>query len=170
MELEKKGGLKGLTDGDGSEVRRVGAQLERENEGVKQRKERYKGDWKRGRKEENMAQGGRGCRRCSRESKQHPIAAVRARGAWYRGVHPHPPPHPPSPSQRGQLSYVGLTASVCRALAVCLDSSALLSQQLNNSWLKKASIQSGPDLKITPRKVHKLQTKHTDSSWAHTCK
>lgn len=81
--------------------------------------------------------------------------------------------HPPStlpPARRGQLSYAGLTASVCCVLGVCLDSPALLSQQLNNRWLKKASIQSGLDQKITPRKVHKLQTKQTGTPQAHTCK
>lgn len=76
----------------------------------------------------------------------------------------------PPPTQGGQLSYAGLTASVCCVLCVCLDSPALLSQQLNNRWLKKASIQSGLDQKIKPRKVHRLQTKHIDTSQAHTCK
>lgn len=109
--------------------------------------------------------GGRHCRRCSGERKQCPKQAVRALGAWYRGVNP---PRPSPPTRRGQLSYAGLTASVCCVLAVCLDSPALLSQQLNNRWLKKASIQSGLDQKITPRKAHRLQTKHTDTSQAHT--
>lgn len=100
------------------------------------------------------------------EGKQCPNQAVRALGAWYRGV------SPPllTLTRRGQLNYACLTASVCCVLCVCLDSPALLSQQLNNRWLKKASIQSGLDQKITPRKVHKLQTKHTVTPHAHTCK
>lgn len=86
--------------------------------------------------------------------------------------HPHHRPPLHLPARRGQLSYAGLTASVCCVLGICLDSPALLSQQLNNRWLKKASIQSGLDQNITPRKVHKLQTKHTDRPPArtHTCK
>lgn len=84
-----------------------------------------------------------------------------------RGQPPPTPPTPSHPTQRGQLSYAGLTASVCCVLAVCLDSPALLSQQLNNRWLKKASIQSGLDQKITPRKVHRLQTKHTHITSTH---
>lgn len=97
-------------------------------------------------------------------------APTRRRGRSEPGTEGSAAPPPPHRTRRGQLSYAGLTASVCCVLAVCLDSPALLSQQLNNRWLKKASIQSGPDQKITPRKVHRLQTKHTDASRAHTCK
>lgn len=86
-------------------------------------------------------------------------------GVWslvQRGQ-PHCSPPNTTTTNRGQLSYVGLTASVCCVLAVCLDSPALLSQQLNNRWLKKASIQRGLDQKIAPRKEHRLQTKHADT-------
>lgn len=89
------------------------------------------------------------------------------------GVTP-PPPLPPlytpptNPARSAQLCGPDSFRLLCAR--VCLDSPALLSQQLNNRWLKKASIQSGQDQKITPRKVHRHQTKHTEASHAHTCK
>lgn len=74
-------------------------------------------------------------------------APIRRFGCLEPGTEGSQLPTPPLPARRGQLSYVGLTASVCCVLAVCLDSPALLSQQLNNRWLKKASIQSTRDHK-----------------------
>lgn len=87
--------------------------------------------------------GGAGRGGCGGTGKQCPNQAVRVLGAWYRGVTMLTPP-PPS-TRRGQLCYAGLTASVCCVPVVCLDCTALLSQQLNSRWLKKASIQSARD-------------------------
>ncbi|KAI9532387.1 hypothetical protein NQZ68_032585 [Dissostichus eleginoides] len=71
-----------------------------------------------------------------------PTRRYRALGAWYRGVHPRAPlPPPTNHPTRGQLSYAGLTASVSVCSPFVWIPPALLSQQLNNRWLKKASIE-----------------------------
>lgn len=123
-------------------------------------------------------------RECSREGKEVVRGTEgRVNSAPNRQLgHSEPgtettPPYPLPTARQGQLSYAVLTASVCCVLWVCLDSPALLRQQLNNRWLKKASIQSSLDQKITPRKVHKLQTKthghnvstHMQMTWLVSC-
>lgn len=121
-------------------------------------KREVKGRWEERKKKHNVAGV------AEAEGKQCPSQAVRVLGAWYRGVAAITTPTPPA--RRGQLSYAGLTASVCCVLAVCLDSPALLSQQLNNRWLKKASIQSALD-----QKNHtKEGTQAADKTHRHTCK
>lgn len=136
-----------------------------QNEGVKQR----------GAEEERGGVGG--CRRCKGEGKQGPEQAARALRAWYRGVNPTlntPPPSPLPHSIVGsevKLSYVGLTASVCCVLAVCLDSAASLSQQLHNRWLKEGPpYRRGPDRRSGEEdSAHSADT-HTHRHTADTCK
>lgn len=85
--------------------------------------------------------------------------------------HTHRHTYTPNPTEawRGQLSYVGLTASVYCVLGVCLDSTALLSQQLNSRWLKKASIQRRLDQKNQSKESTQAADKtHKSAPAVHT--